>query len=187
MNKSKEILYVVLESVLLVGICGGCYFSKVFTWIFLGILFLTLLLVLLFFWQLKMIQKYPERKRGKLWQKIVKSGMLSTVMLSDCETNTFYSDKKEIERRSHVQLPDFRVVSCKETKPDYAGDFFGQMEIEFHEDFSSETRNQLRSRHSKNKIKINLSDDTENWWNIKLSLDSRTALIRYGRMAYWLY
>ena len=95
-------------------------------------------------------------------------------------------------------MPDFKVVSCKETLRDDDGSFFGEMEIEFIEDFSSTTKEAIKSRinwmikkeiKSKkewpdmgNKLTLNISnsDDEREYWNVTLSLDSRIAHIDYG-------
>ncbi len=178
-------MYVVLSIVLLAGIELACYFSKAFAWIFFGILFFVFFFFLVFVFLIKAKNKHPERKKGKVWQQIEKAGKLINIIPSECAPNTDHSNKEEIERRSHLKLPNFKVISCKETKPDFVGEYFGQMEIEFCEDFSIETINKLRSEHSGNRIKLDLSDGDGDWWNIKLSLDSRTALISYGYINHW--
>jgi len=179
---SRKVIYGIFFFLLEIVVLLVSYFSKVFMWIFIGILALAVIVSSLYLLLARMKKKHPEKKMGKCWQPLMKFGEFLKIVPSECEVNTTYSNKEEMERRLHLQLPDFRVLSCQETKATFCGDYHGWMEIEFCEDLPPETVEKLRSKHSGNKIRLQLSNDMSELWNIELSLDSRKALIRYGRI-----
>ncbi len=185
MDKMKRIIgFAIFEIIEIVLLVLGSFCSDVFFWIFLGLALAAVLFFLLVHWLEKRNKKLPEGEDGKLRQRLVKLGKQCNLLMSECETNTRFSDKQEMERRSRLQLPDFKVVSCKETKPDFGGNYMGQMEIAFCEDFSPETLNKIKTEHSKNKIVFkSISDDVYgDWWHLQLSPDLKTAVIHYGHI-----
>lgn len=183
MAKRKRIIwYLILEIIEVICLVLGYFYSKIFMWIFIGIAVITVFFFLFFLWLEKSGKKLPECEWKRVRQQLVRFGKRCNFLMSECEINTRYSDKKEMERYSHMQLPDFRVVSCKETKPDHTGSYTGQMEIEFCEDFLPETQIKIRTGYSGNKIVLKsfASNVTGEWWNLQLSSDFKTAVINYG-------
>ena len=188
MKDLKQILFVILELTVFIGIVVGCCYSSVFRWI---TLILVIVLVIVFVWLYLNRDKYsnphsPENIWGNDWKKLVDEGKLSTTKPYKCKENWDCSNKKEIEKLSGVNIPTFTVLNCEETLPTPIGDYRGFMDIEFKKDISELSIQKIKSIPSSRwsylggtKYRCMLSNNYFFRWHIELELDSRKARIEY--------
>ena len=169
------------------GLLLGCYYSTIFKWIFIGILFLSGVFIFLF---IRILlddhDEYPERKWGKDWQKLVAEGKLGEMVPYKCTPNDYYANKAMIEKKLPFKLPDFKVTYCEESLGHFTGDFIGMMNIEFVEEIPLELLvKPIRGLNIPLQelpyiSTFNLSDDPRNQWILELTAGSREAKIKYG-------
>ena len=198
MKDLKQILFVILELTILIGIVVGCCYSSVFRWI---TPILVIVLVIVFVWLYLNRDKYsnphsPENIWGKDWQKLVDEGKLSTTKPYKCRTNWHFSDRNRIEECAGVQLPRFKVLNCAETlrQPigrydSFIGDYCGFLDIEFRKDLSDLSVQKIKSipsskwsHYKGTRYKCTLSNGAFCKWCLDLALDSRIARIEYSIM-----
>ena len=75
--------------------------------------------------------RYMKRKFGKDFQKAIDDGQLSMTKAYPCVPDGHYTSKNAVEEKCNIVLPDFDIKECRETLPDFSGDYGGCADIEF--------------------------------------------------------
>ena len=75
--------------------------------------------------------RYMKRKFGKDFQKAIDDGQLSMTKAYPCVPDGHYTSKNAVEEKCNIVLPDFDIKECRETLPDFTGDYGGCADIEF--------------------------------------------------------
>lgn len=75
--------------------------------------------------------RYLKKKFGKDFKKAISNGQLSLHEAYPCVPDGHYTSKKRIEDVCGIELPNYTIKECRETLPDFTGDYWGEADIEF--------------------------------------------------------
>ena len=137
---------------------------------------------------------YMKQKYGENYQNLIKDGKLGEMRAAPCQPDANYTNHDIVCKEVSVKLPEYIVVSCKGTLPNFNGDYTETAVIKFEVPISNDIMMKIHSFCDKkiNKgedgfvcnIKRPFSDDnTRNdvFWSLKI-IDNCTAEIEYGRV-----
>lgn len=153
------------------------------------------LIVLLLFWAFGGDNsKYMKQKYGENYQDLIKDGKLGEMRAAPCQPDGSYTNHDIVCKEVGVKLPEYIVVSCKGTLPNFNGDYTETAVIKFEVPISNEIMMKIHSFSDKkiNKwgdgfvcnIKRPFSDGSTRddvFWSLKI-IDNCTAEIEYGRV-----
>lgn len=144
--------------------------------------------------------RYMKWKFGEDFQKAIDSGQLSLHEAYPCVPESQYTSKKGIEDECGIELPEFAIKECKETLPDFTGDYFGSANIEFEipidDNIILQIENDMKYRQSKwerwkgdsdyichlLEPNLDLKPSQDVFWRLIIRKDSSMGEIVYGRI-----
>lgn len=138
-----------------------------------------------------------ESKFGKHFKEAIEKGELSETTAYPCTPESEFTSSKRINKKTKINLPDFKVVGCEESLRNFNGDFFGRAKIEFSEPISDEIIGMIQKRIQKGDDRWKMLDDEkiecqiyvpfekgndDKWWSVTIQKHSTSGEINYGRI-----
>jgi hypothetical protein len=176
----------------------GVYFPIV--WWIIGMA--VLLIVVLFVWLISGSDKREDErmieKFGKDYKDAIAKGKLGLRTPYSCTPDAYHTSKIGIEEIAKIKLPDFSVKECRETLPDFTGDYSGSADIEFTSIINSHLVQQIEddmkqgsSKWRKGEVDgeyvcdlekpdLDVKPSIDGFWRITIKKDSTKGLIVYG-------
>ena len=139
-------------------------------------------------------------KYGKDFKKAIEKGQLSVTSAYPCVPNGYYTSHNAIEEKCNIVLPDYNVKECRETLPDFTGDYFGSADIEFTSNINSYLLQQIdydmKQKSSKwrkgeagdeyicdlEKPDLDAKPSKDVFWQISIQKGTNKGKIMYGRI-----
>lgn len=176
----------------------GIYFPVV--WWILG--FGLFLVIALIFFVVKGVGESDDSnmkyKFGEDYKKLIEQGKLGLRTAVPCRPELCYTSKKEMESLAKIRLPLFTIKECKETLPDFTGDYSGEAEIEFEKAIDGTMVQKIEAAmrqgnslwrkeggdvYTCDLLKPDLGTPVkDSYWTISIQANSALGTIRYGRV-----
>ncbi len=131
-NKEGIGCYVTLViTLMIIGVAIKFMVDFPILWAIIGVVVLIIVGYLIYTIYNSTGDRYMKWKFGEDFQKAIDSGQLSLHEAYPCVPESQYTTKKGIEDECGLELPDFAIKECKETLPDFTGDYCGSADIVF--------------------------------------------------------
>ena len=199
MNTMRNDLKWIFRAVAIVGfvVLAICY---PFLWSIIGCLVLIIVGFIIYTIYDSTGDRYIKRKFGKDFQKAIDSGQLSLTKAYPCVPDDYYTSQSTIEEKCNIELPDFEIKECRETLPDFTGDYSGRADIEFASIINSHLIQQIEDDMKQNSSKwrkgkgdgeyvcdlekpdLDVKPSKDGFWRISIQEESNKGLSVYGRV-----
>ena len=141
--------------------------------------------------------KLMESKFGENFKEAIERGELSETTAYPCKPEEEYTSSKRINKKTKINLPDFKVVGCEESLRNFNGDYLGHAKIEFCEPISDEIVEIIQKRIHKGDDRWKMQDEDkiecqiyvpfekgndDEWWSVTIQKHSISGEINYGRI-----
>ncbi len=141
--------------------------------------------------------KLMESKFGENFKEAIERGELSETTAYPCKPEEEYTSSKRINKKTKINLPDFKVVGCEESLRNFNGDYLGHAKIEFSEPISDEIVEIIQKRIHKGDDRWKMQDEDkiecqiyvpfekgndDEWWSVTIQKHSISGEINYGRI-----